>query len=1023
MLPHPPVRLADLIDHLPVTLVPPSAASVQISAVTEDSRTVTPGALFIARPGGRHDGIKFINDAIGAGAAAILTTAPEGNATGQSASVAILTCADAREVIRIGAIIAERLHASPSSQLRVVGVTGTNGKSTVAHMVHRLLKSAGVGCGLIGTVEIDDGHTATKAAMTTPPATETSRLLAAMRNHNCAGAAMEVSSHALHQGRCDGLRFACAVFTNLTGDHLDYHNTMDEYARCKAMLFAQLEPGALAVVNADDPAHERMIADCKAQVIRTSITRPDAHAHARVLGVSAHGTRAIYHGDWGAIEATSPFIGEHNVSNALQAMVCAHHLGLSREQLRTGLDRLTTPAGRLECVSTPGDGCMVLVDYAHSDDSLAHALASVRPVAQQNNARMICVFGCGGDRDKTKRPRMGRAAANGADLVFITSDNPRTEQPEAIIDEIRAGMDDAMLSRTHSDPDRRRAIYAAISQACAGPGGDVLVIAGKGHEDYQILPDGRGGTTRIDFDDRLVAREALAARRSAAVEAKPQRRELSDFWTPLGIARATGGKLVGNPQTPISGVCTDTRSITPGGGGGVFVAVVGERFDAHDFIPEAVAKGAACVMTHRDATDLPVPIIRVHDTAAALMDLGSAWRRELTKTRVIAVTGSNGKTTTCRMIDAILGATLHGRASIKSFNNAIGVPLTVLDAKPTDDYLVAEAGMNAPGEMEPLSRILSPDIAVIASIGRAHIGAFDDGLPGIAREKAALATHLAPDGVIIATADSPELRQVLRDDPRVVWVGEADDATVRVEVMDTQHPDSLSPRGGACQESTGEGFRFRLKHNTPHPSDATRRPPSSKRGEEAGAFTVNAPGRHNALNAAIAVVVARKMGLGDDAIRAGLASFTPAPMRMQRTAIHGVTIINDAYNANPESMAAALRHFATTPACGRKIAVLGQMLEMGDASDALHAEIGRFISVSPAPPDLLITVGPGARAIALHAAVRHEHFDTLDHGAERRIASMFEPGDLVLLKGSRGVGLERIIPAIGTPGRCSTTST
>ncbi|MCA9305209.1 MAG: UDP-N-acetylmuramoyl-L-alanyl-D-glutamate--2,6-diaminopimelate ligase [Phycisphaerales bacterium] len=979
-------RLDDLIAGLPVTLDPPDAGSIRICDITEDSRTAMPGSLFIARSGGTHDGTRFIADAATGGAVAVLrkrhtsATPALAHHDVHSEMATVWSAGDDREVARIGAIIAERFYGSPSSSVRVVGVTGTNGKSTITHMVHRLLKHAGVGAGLIGTVEIDDGREVSKATMTTPPATEMSYLLSNMREHGCAAAAIEISSHALDQGRADGIRVEIGVFTNLTGDHLDYHKSTEEYARCKAHLFEMLPEDGLAVVNADDPWHARMIENCAAQIIRTSIIGADADASARLLTVSAQGTRAEYAGPWGSIEATSPFIGEHNVSNALQALVCAHRLGLTRDQLERGLARLTTPAGRLECVSEPGDGMLVLVDYAHSDDSIAHALASVRPVAEQTGGRVICVFGCGGDRDKTKRPRMGRAAAAGADVVFITSDNPRTERPGAIIDEIRAGMTPEMLSRCRVDADRRRAIVAAVNEA---RGGDVVVIAGKGHEDYQILPNGSGGTERIHFDDREEARRALEARRSAIVEMK----HTYDFWTAGGIARATGGELTGEPGVRLTGVCTDTRAITSGC---VFVALVGERFDAHDFVRDAVQKGAACVVVHNDAGDPAVPVIRVRDTGAALMDMGAAWRRELTRSRVIAVTGSNGKTTTCRMIDAVLGVSLTGRASIKSFNNAIGVPLTVLGAKETDDYLVAEAGMNAPGEMEPLSRVLTPDIAVIASIGRAHIGAFPDGVLGIAREKAQLAAHLAPGGVIVATADSPELREVLGNDPRVVWVGEADDSDVRVVGIEPTEP----------------GTTFRADDQ---------------------AFTVPAPGRHNALNAALAVVVARRMGLVDDAIRQGLARFIPPPMRLQRLHLGGVTVINDAYNANPDSMIAALRHFAESPVTtaehgrGRRVAVLGQMLEMGDHSDALHAEVARFLRDElRGRIDLLVTVGTGDGGARVTGAAHH--FDSLDDAAIAAIASMVKAGDTLLLKGSRGVGLERLIPALEAKARCCTTS-
>ncbi len=485
---------------------PARAQATVITSITEDSRTVTPGALFIARPGTRTDGARFIDAAVSAGAAAVLL--PSGSPPASTGSaVAII----AGNVPRVAAQIAERFHANPTRSLKLVGITGTNGKTTTAHCVHKLFNAAGKRCGLIGTVQIDDGRSLRDAVMTTPPACELSAAFRTMLDAGCAAAAMEVSSHSLHQHRTTALDYDAAVFTNLTGDHLDYHGTMEAYADAKAMLFELLKPEAIAIVNADDPWHARMIRATRARVWRCSMT-PSAPAECRVEGgpPGCAGTPARFTGPWGELAFNLSMVGRHNLINCLQAIAAAHACGVTPSELQRFAPLMTAPPGRLERVDPPPGvqtpDFAVFVDYAHSDDALANVLRAARPLVTRPGARLRVVFGCGGDRDRTKRPRMARVACELADTVFITSDNPRTERPEAIIEEVLAGVPPARRHEVEADPDRAAAIHRAVSDCRPG---DVLVIAGKGHETYQLLPDGKGGIRRINFDDRVVASQAL----------------------------------------------------------------------------------------------------------------------------------------------------------------------------------------------------------------------------------------------------------------------------------------------------------------------------------------------------------------------------------------------------------------------------------------------------------------------------------------------------------------------------------
>ncbi len=505
----------------PGSLLGSALASIRICDVNDDSRTVVPGSLFIARAGTRADGKEFAADAARAGAVAILTDDPTLRVGGTPVLVA-------RDVALATAMIAERFYGGASQLMQLVGVTGTNGKTTTSFLVWQLLNDAGTRCGLIGTVVVDDGTEVAPAHMTTPPAIEVSRSLARMHEAGCSAASLEVSSHALHQKRADGLRIRVGVFTNLTGDHLDYHKTMDEYAAAKARLFEMLASDGVAVVNDQDPASRRMLRDCRARVVRCAVGNPDPMPDCRALVVdeSIEGMSLSLDGPWGNIAARVPLIGRYNAMNILQAVACAHELGLTRDQLAAGVARLKAPPGRLERVTRPGDPFQVFVDYAHSDDSLRSVLQAVQGVMSGRDhqgqrvesaagaphsvtlrGRLIVVFGCGGERDTTKRPRMGAAASQGADLVIVTSDNPRTERPSAIIDQVLAGVPASHRHKVSVQVDRARAIRAAVEQARPG---DVVVIAGKGHETEQVLPDGGGGTIRTHFDDREVARAALA---------------------------------------------------------------------------------------------------------------------------------------------------------------------------------------------------------------------------------------------------------------------------------------------------------------------------------------------------------------------------------------------------------------------------------------------------------------------------------------------------------------------------------
>ena len=528
------MRLDALIDELALRLEHGSG-TVTLTDLVEDSRQVTPGCAFLARVGTVADGRAFIDDAVQRGAAAIITDIAPPADLPEHVAWARAEAAN----VRLASTLAERFFGYPSRALRLVGVTGTNGKTTTATLIHHLLNAAGMPCGLIGTLGVsaplpdaashahenvnDNSGAATvlDTSLTTPGPIDFSRILAVLRARGCRAAVTEVSSHALDQGRVAALRFHVGVFTNLTGDHLDYHGTMAAYAAAKARLFAQLNDtpgGGWAVVNADDAYAERMLESFEgspAHVLRCTLaaeSADDADAgeapscRADLLKLAADHSRARFEGPWGSVESTLPLVGRHNVANALQAVAAAHTVADLTHLLRHVLKQCPNVAGRLERVTIQDEPAptgtapahpAVLVDYAHTHDALENVLLALRPLT---TGKLHVVFGCGGDRDRDKRPKMAQVAARLADRLWITSDNPRTEDPQRIIDDIKTGLSMAD-GRFSIEPDRAGAIRRAIA---ASDVDDTVLIAGKGHEDYQILAD-----RTIHFDDREQAAAAL----------------------------------------------------------------------------------------------------------------------------------------------------------------------------------------------------------------------------------------------------------------------------------------------------------------------------------------------------------------------------------------------------------------------------------------------------------------------------------------------------------------------------------
>ena len=483
-----------------------AAAGAEISSLAYDSRAVKRGALFFCVPGFQSDGHDFAAQAVADGAVALAVERPLGLGVPEAVFSSV------REAM---GPIAARFFGDPTSQLAIVGITGTNGKTTTAYLVRALLEASGMQCGLLGTVTSIVGGQERAVTRTTPEAVDLQRDFAEMLQAGDRACAMEVSSHALALDRCDAIRFAAAVFTNISRDHLDFHGTMEDYFAAKRRLFCPPESAPApapraSVLNVGDPYGRRLAAEVEGAA--TFAVDAPADFSARDVRCHLGGCRFTLHARGAERELALPLPGRFNVANALGALAAATELGCELEAAARALEAGVRVPGRLEPVDE-GQDFAVLVDYAHTPDSLENVLRTARELASLGETaagRVVCVFGAGGDRDRGKRPLMGEIAARMSDIAIVTSDNPRSEDPEAIIAEIVAGVRERDRERVQRTPDRAAAIAQAVTLARAG---DIVLVAGKGHEQGQELAGGR----KVPFDDVAVAREALGSARDASV--------------------------------------------------------------------------------------------------------------------------------------------------------------------------------------------------------------------------------------------------------------------------------------------------------------------------------------------------------------------------------------------------------------------------------------------------------------------------------------------------------------------------
>lgn len=975
------MKLSKLLANLPqITAQNTLHPNTDILAVEFDSRAVAPGTLFVALAGAQADGHQYVEQAVERGAAAILVD--EHRSTGfERLGVPVLTAKHTRAVL---GPLAAAFYEDPSAKLTVIGITGTNGKTTTAFMLEQLCRSLGRSPGIIGTVSYRWADKTFPAPNTTPESLTLQRLMAQMLADGVDTVIMEVSSHGLTTHRVDGVHFDAAIYTNLTQDHLDFHGTMQAYAEAKASLFSRflplsLKPRKAAILNLDDPLvralYDQLCAEAPAstRVIGTSIQgQLDAHGVALSAQVDLHGARFSYKTPAGRYELFSPMLGRFNLSNMLQALLAIEAIGVDLSTLNPeSLARWSGVPGRLERVPRQDDEPAVFVDYAHTPDALERALETLD---RHREGDLWVVFGCGGDRDRTKRPIMGKVAASLANAVYLTSDNPRSEDPKAILDDIAAGIQTppAILA---ANIDRQEAILSAV--AWAKPK-DVILIAGKGHETYQ---EQHG--KRRPFDDRAVAAQALEARRlkrSATLSLE----QLRD---------ALGATLINAPDPHLIArdLTTDSRKIATGA---LFVALVGERFDGHDFLPQAVQAGAAAALVSAPRAELALPQLVVPDTLVALQRLSHVlWRAHRASANLadksgvsIALTGSNGKTTTKEIMRALWHHFGPTYATPGNFNNEIGLPLTICDLPTTAKHVILEMGAGKPGDIAELIDIAPADLRVITSIGAAHLERLG-GLDGVRAVKAGIFKDA--DATTVAIVPEHERHNLIPADfpGRVITFGASPQADLCIA--------SSQPAG----EGTGQLVTLTYQGH---------------------AYPIHLPliGPHHASNLAAAfatLIAADKLPTHTHDL---LRLLDVPGGRWRRIELGQRHIIDDAYNANPASMRASFQAFmqwqATQPTPGPRVAIIGTMLELGDDAKNWHLEVIRFISTFE-ELNALIVVGPFATPMAeLARELASANLTVIAaddvEAAAQALATL--PQGLFFLKASRGARLERILDIV-----------
>ena len=978
------VLLSDILKELDSRIIS-GDPSCDVTSVEFDSRRVQEGSVFVCIKGFNVDGHSFAGSAASSGAACIIVDADregfEDKALIEAVKGTSCVIVETKDTKKALAVTAAALKGHPERELDIYGITGTKGKTTSTFMLRAIFEAAGKKSGLIGTVCNLIGDEKIKAKHTTPESSEIFGMMRTLKDKDGDSLVMEVSSQGLKLDRVYGIKYRAAAFTNLYEDHIapEEHPDMEDYFNCKLKLFDNCEQ---AIVNADCEQASKVCeyASSRCKVLTYGIDK-DADFKAEDLTLERRdhvtGTKFTLKSKYISGEFFVPLPGRFNVSNALCAIAMAVCAGCDEDSIRTALAAVSVP-GRMQPVENKL-GLNILVDYAHNAAALENVLLTLKKYTEK---KVITVFGCGGDRSTTRRFEMGEVAGRLSDKTIITSDNPRSEDPMAVIAHIING-----IGKTNGKfevyADRASAIRHAISIAKPG---DTVLIAGKGHEDYQIFKN-----ETIHFDDVEQAAKAVDEIENGA---KP-------MFSLEEIKRAVSGKAVYKTAEPVFaafvqvyGVSSNSKEINKGD---IFIALRGERFNGGEYTQEAIDAGA-CAVVVDNAEYVPEGAIGivVEDTTKALCDLAAYYRFKL-DAKLVAVTGSVGKTSTRQLIAEVLGLGFRVHSTKANNNNEIGMSKTILSAPLDTQILVVEMGMRGLEEISKLTKIARPDIAVITNVGYSHIGRLGS-RDNIMRTKMEITEGLTDGGILIVNGDDPDLFEYAR---RIMSFN-----NLIAAVSSEEKPVELCPECINSYEigenEDGSIFRARI----------TRLGEAIDFGDP---FRIKMFGTAGIRNALFAVLCAHicKIGMTEgmiNAIRETLFATKAMDGRGAITETKKYMIVNDAYNAAPESMENAFLNFSKRAKDRRKVLALGNMMELGDFAPELHEMTGK--ACAKYGFDKVFITGENAEDFIRGAEASGSSLeitkcrDTED--LSDKLSGYLKDGDAILFKASHSFGFEAL---------------
>ncbi len=917
-----------------------------------DSRDIRNGDIFVACYGKKYNGSSFIRTAcLYKGASAVLV-----ETTDASVETYTDTIQEKFPILRVKNLssilgyLANRWYDYPSLKLTVIAVTGTNGKTSCVQWIGKSLTDSGKPCGTIGTFGafFPSGIriSLNKHNLTTPDVLSMHRIIASMHKKNVQYVAIEASSIGIEQGRLDGVDIKIACFTNLTHDHLDYHKTMFAYENSKFHLFFRPELEKV-IINLDDPSGFRLLKNRlinrnrKIKVIPYSkckrlSSRKKRGLFATNISLDENGQSFTLVNFHGKIQIFTVLMGLHNISNLLLVAGVLQELGISLNAIKNRLSSVKPVSGRLEFVEIGTTETinlrkrrfpLVVIDYAHTPDALKNVLKTLKIISNQRKGQLHCLFGAGGERDKKKRPMMGKIVSNLADSMFVTNDNPRSENPETIAREILSNVKVDVKIRIKFD--RALAIMESIWESASN---DVVLLAGRGNEIYQEIHG-----QKLFLEDKQWAKLAL--------------------FLPM-----------------VSGISSDSRKICKGE---LFIALSGPRFDGHDFLKNAEASGACAAVVERFSKELVIPQFVLGNTRNALMKIASGWRQRFFLP-IIAIAGSNGKTTTKEMISTIC-QNFYGKknclASVGNFNNEIGVSLSLLKLRRNHQIAIFELGMNHPSEISTLAEMVKPTISVITNAQREHLAHIKCARTS-AIENGRVIDFLPKKGIAIYPGD---------DNYSNIWNLQCKSQKIKNLCFGFSNELDVYAKSVVI-----EPYKTQCKITAPTVFEKE--------------FHLPLLGLHNLKNSLAAIAAGLAIGIeAIDSIKI-LSSFRGVPGRVEpkKLGIHHALLIDDTYNANPDSVLAAIDVLSAQP--HPQILVLGDLAELGDSVFSLYKEIGSYALSSGI--DTLVTLGKNSYVAALKFG--KSSYVCFSNEQVMKVLKSIKASSF-LIKGSRNMKMETIV--------------